>query len=166
MGRLATVVAFVFAAGTAGTLYYGEGAAVNFVVGYLCGTLVLAASAFGYWQMVGSADELKSAVMPQDPTERIDDPHGLWEEEESDAPQDPKTVLARERARLRAARPTLKERLRRAKPALSLYRLAAYALMAGSVIWLIDRGAFSPVVYLAAAGLPAFVSAGWLYLRR
>ncbi len=124
---------------------------INYEVGFFSALLVLGASGFGYWQMVqGSAGSSPHHDL-QDETERIDDRFGLWEE---DLPQeeDAAKLLKEERARFKKKRRDLKSFLKTAKPALSLYRLGAYAVLLYAVYKLISAGVFDPISYLIGAG--------------
>ncbi|WP_457597323.1 hypothetical protein [Hydrogenimonas sp.] len=139
--------------------------ALNYEAGFFSALLVVGASAFGYWQMTaGAADEAAHHALP-DATERIDDPYGLWEEEE-EGTQDVKEVLRQEKERLKRNRKGLKGWLKNAKPALSLYRLGAYGLLAAGILWLIRDERFEPVAYLLGAGAAPLGVAAYLYARR
>jgi hypothetical protein len=164
------VLALLFSslAGGAAAWSLGDAAALlKFETGFFSAALVLGASALGYWQMVAeSAESAPHHTLP-DIVESIDDRYGLWEEEvPSDEKEDVKTVLAREKARLKRSKRGLKSFLRSAKPAISLYRLGAYAVLVAGVFWLIRADLFEPVAYLAGAGLAPLVSALTLYLGR
>ena len=154
--------------GLAGTgLFYGamsQIAAVNFIAGYLCGSIVLAASAFGYWQLVSHAGESSAHHDLPDAVERIDDRFGLWDEAEESI-EDAAEALKREKARMKERRRGLKEIFRTASPALSLYRLGAYALLIFVVYRLIRDDLFSPVPFLVGAGAGPMTAALYLFLR-
>ncbi|WP_456450584.1 hypothetical protein [Hydrogenimonas sp.] len=139
---------------------------LNFETGFMSGALVLAASAFGYWQMVSGSEESTPHHELPDIVEQIDDRYGLWEEDPAAAPQDVKALLAEEKARLKKSRRGLKGFLRTAKPALSLYRLGAYLALVAGVFWLIRTDLFEPVAYLVGAGLAPLGAAATLYFKR
>ncbi len=152
--------------GAAIYLLDGYEALLNFETGFFSGALVLAASAFGYWQMVaGSGESAPHHDLP-DIVEQIDDRYGLWEEGESEPAEDVKTLLAEEKARLKQGRRDLKTFLKTTKPALSLYRLGAYLVLVAGVFWLIRSETFAPVAYLVGAGLAPLGVAAALYFRR
>ena len=164
------VLALLFSslAGGAAAWSLGNAAALlNFETGFFSAALVLGASALGYWQMVaGSAESAPHHTLP-DIVESIDDRYGLWEKEEPSVEnEDVKTVLAREKARLKRSRKGLKGFLRSAKPAISLYRLGAYAVLVAGVFWLIRADLFEPVAYLAGSGMAPMATALVLYLER
>jgi hypothetical protein len=167
MRSVASALLFLALAGGAAAWYVGGASTLgNFVTGFFSAALVLAASAFGYWQMVeGSAESAPHHDLP-DIVESIDDRYGLWEEERAEEPEDVKAVLARERARLKRGKRGVKGFLRSAKPALSLYRLGAYLVLVAGVFGLIRSDIFEPVAYLAGAGLAPLGTAAALYFRR
>jgi hypothetical protein len=137
---------------------------VNGLTGFFSASLVLAAYAFGYWQMVAGARESVPHHELPDIVDRIDDRYGLWEEERDHASAaDIKTVLAEEKARLKKSRRGIKEFFRSAKPAISLYRLAAYGVLVGGVYILIRAERFDALCYLIGAGAAPMVTAVVLY---
>lgn len=143
----------------------GEGALVNFETGFFSAVLVLAASGFGYWQMVqGSAESTPHHDLP-DETERIEDRFGLWEEDLSETePEDVSRLLKEERKRSKKGRRDFKTFLKTTKPALSLYRFGAYAVLVYAVFRLISAEAFEPVYYLIGAGAAPLGTAVTLWL--
>jgi len=140
----------------------GVDSLLNYETGFFSALLVLGASGFGYWQMVqGSAESSLHHDLP-DETERIDDRFGLWEEsppQETDAAK----ILKEERARLKGERRDLKSFLKSAKPAISLYRVAAYAVLLYGAYRLIGAGIFDPVSYLLGAGAAPLCTAAALW---
>ena len=165
MIKLVAIWTLVGMAATA--LFYGEmshAGAVNFVAGYLCASIVLAASALGYWQLVSGAGESAAHHDLPDAVERIDDRFGLWDEAEPI--EDAAEALKREKARMKERRRGLKEIFRTASPALSLYRLGAYALLIFVVYRLIRDGLFLPVPFLVGAGAGPMVVAVYLYSEK
>ena len=149
----------------AGWLDGGE-ALLNFEAGFWSASLVLGASTFGYWQMVvDSGVSVPHHDLP-DIVEQIDDRYGLWEERPDVAPQDVKTVIREEKARLKKSRRSFREILKTTRPALSLYRLAAYAVLAAGVVSLISNKQFQPVFYLLGAGLAPFSTVVLLWFDR
>jgi len=143
----------------------GTQALINLAVGFVCALLVMGASAFGYWQMVEGAKTSPSAHSEQtEPGEGYGDWYGLWEEQ-TPPPDDVKTLLNEQKARLKEQKPSLKARLASAKPALSLYRLGAYGVLIYGVYALIGAQIFKPVAYLAGATTALGGVALWLYVR-
>ncbi len=161
--NLLVLLAAVAIAGGAAVWYlFGGVAILNYEAGFFSALLVVAASAFGYRQMVQGSAESSPHHEPQDETERIDDRFGLWEEELPQE-QDASKVLKEERVRLKEKRPGLRELLKSAKPAVSIYRLCAYAVLLFAVYRLISAGVFDPIPYLAGAGAAPLVIAAALW---
>ncbi len=158
----ALLAAAAIAGGAAAWYIFGSVALLNYETGFFSALLVVAASAFGYRQMVQGSAESSPHHELQDETERIDDRFGLWEE---DLPQeqDAAKVLKEERSRLKEKRPGLKSLLKSAKPALSLYRLGAYAVLLYAVYRLVSAGVFDPIPYLAGAGAAPLITAAALW---
>ena len=157
MGMMIAV--WIVAALAAGAIF-GETDALNVMAGYGLAWLVLAASAYGYFGMVRDA---AAGVDPEtivNPPE-CDDPHGLWEDEDQTPPAqlDPKAVMAAERARMKKR--GWGEILRASRPALSLYRLGAYALMVWALVAMIDHGLFAAPAFLFGVTL-AVATGAWL----
>ena len=169
--RIVGLLGLLLAAG-AGGFWGAEGsaAALNYTVGFLGALAIVGASFFGYWQMVSGAEATPPLCGSDDgdPMRRIEDRFELWEDEAEVSPpsasESPQEVLARERARLKVQRLPWRERIRHARPALSLYRLGAYGVMAFSLVWLIDSGRFEPLAYFLGAGVPPLAVA-WSLLR-
>ena len=145
-------------------LWMGVWPAINLAAGYISGSIVLAASAFGYWQLVSGAGERAAHHDLPDAVERIDDRFGLWDEEEPI--EDAAEALKREKARMKERRRGFKEIFRTASPALSLYRLGAYALLIFVVYRLIRDDLFLPVPFLVGAGAGPMVVAAYLYSEK
>ncbi|WP_353662750.1 hypothetical protein [Hydrogenimonas sp. SS33] len=149
--------------GAAAYLFFGFGTFLNFIVAYLCAAIVVGASGFGYWQMVAASGSHRLHHDLPDIVETIDDRYGLWEEDAPTVKDDVKEVLNEERARQKEKRPSFSQRLKNAKPALSLYRLAAYGVLLFGLFWLIRGGRFEPVAYLVGAAAAPLAIAATLY---
>ncbi|WP_457598620.1 hypothetical protein [Hydrogenimonas sp.] len=142
----------------------GSASLINFETGFFSAILVLAATTFGYWQMVqGSAESPSHHDLPCE-TERIDDRFGLWEESGEEEIADAVELFREEKRRARKGRRDFKTFLKTTKPALSLYRLGAYAVLVYAVFELISRGIFEPVPYLLGAGAAPAAAAVTLWV--
>ncbi len=161
--NLAALLAAAALFGGAAVWYLlGIDSLINYEAGFFSALLVLGASSFGYWQMVqGSASTAPHHDLPDD-TERIDDRFGLWEE---DLPQevDAAKLFKEERAKVKKNRPDFKTFLKTAKPALSLYRFGAYAVLVYAVYKLISADIFDPLLYLLGAGAAPLITAAALW---
>ncbi|RUM46070.1 MAG: hypothetical protein DSY46_00990 [Hydrogenimonas sp.] len=142
----------------------GIEALINFEVGFFSGTLVLAASTFGYWQMVSGSSESSPHHDLPDIVDQIDDRYGLWEEYQKTPTQDVKAILQEEKQRLKKQRRSFKEFLKTTKPALSIYRIVAYGILVTGVLTLISYEIFAPVTYLIGAGLAPLATAVVLWV--
>ncbi len=139
---------------------------INFSVGFLTALVVLAASMFGYWQLVSSGAADDSHTSWPDPVESIDDRFSLWEDSPEDEKMDVKTILAEEKVRLKKRRRSWTEWLKTAKPAISIYRIVAYLLLIGALISLIKSGLFDPVAFLLGVGAAPMAVALGLWFSR
>ncbi|BDY13965.1 hypothetical protein [Hydrogenimonas cancrithermarum] len=167
MIRIVSVLLMLAVVGGALTEWLeGGGALLNFEAGFWSASLVLAASTFGYWQMVADSGVSVPHHDLPDIVEQIDDRYGLWEEEPDRVPHDVKTLMQEEKARLKRSRRSFREFLKTTKPALSLYRLAAYAVLAAGVVSLISNELFQPLFYLLGAALAPFATAVLLWADR
>ncbi len=156
---------FLFAFGGGGLAYtFADGdASLNYLIAYFSATFVVAASGFGYWQMVeGSETSIPHHDLP-DAVERVDDRFGLWEEE-AEPPTDAAEMLKREKKRLKEAKMGWRQRLRTARPALSIYRIVAYVVLLAGIFWLIRHDRFEAVAYLAGAAVAPMLIAVTLYV--
>ncbi|WP_201353354.1 hypothetical protein [Hydrogenimonas urashimensis] len=168
MRKVAAVLLLVALLG-GGAVWFGmDGrvSTINFATGFVSALVVLGASAFGYWQMVaGSAGSAPHHPLP-DIVEQMDDRYDLWDEEGAAETDDAKSLLKAEKTRLKKRRRDFKTVLKTARPAISVYRLLAYLLLAAGVYWLIREEMFAPVPYLIGAGLAPLAVAATLYLSR
>ena len=154
---------FALLGGGAAYALAGENATLNFLIAYVGAAFVVAASGFGYWQMVAGSETSAPHHDLPDIVESLDDRFGLWEEE-SEPPSDAAEALKREKAGLKESKPSWRRRLRTARPALSVYRLVAYALLLAGLLWLIRNDRFEAVAYLAGAGAAPMLIAVTLYV--
>ncbi len=162
----AVLILLALLGGAAAWIYGGALSLFNFETGYVSGAFVIAASAFGYWQMVAESGESVPHHGLPDIVDQIDDRYGLWEEEDIETGDDVKTVLREEKARRKESRRDFKTFLKTTKPALSLYRVAAYIILVAGVYYLIRSGVFEPVLYLMGVGLAPLATAAVLYVNR
>jgi len=139
-------------------------ALINFEVGFFSGALVLAASTFGYWQMVSGSSKSSPHHDLPDIVDQIDDRYGLWEEDQETPTQDVKAILQEEKQRLKKQRRSFKEFLKTTKPALSIYRIVAYGILVTGILTLISYEIFAPVTYLIGAGLAPLATAVVLWV--
>ncbi len=178
MKRMRKPVIFLFilaVVGAVGAFYAGgDVAAINFETGFWSALLVVGASMLGYWQMVSGSDGSKNAYETQDAVDSVDDRYGLWEESDlaetvkaaDDRDTNVSALMKEERAKLKKSRRSFGSILKSAKPAISIYRLAAYIVLILGVIWLMEEGLFDPVFYFFGAGSSPLALALWLYLTR
>ncbi len=141
----------------------------NTQVAYITSALVMAASMFGYRQMVHRRLEA-GTVMAEDNRDTIDhleDPFDLYGEASSGHPDmqykpnaDAPTIreaIRDEKQRMKQQRRSLPEIVRDARPALSAYRLIAYGLLLFGFFYLNGHHLFLPLPYLIGLGIPVAV---------
>ncbi|BBG65988.1 probable integral membrane protein Cj0851c [Hydrogenimonas sp.] len=167
---VAAALALIALAGGAVTFtMFGESSFTNFETGLFSAALVLAASSFGYWQMVQGSAQSRPHHDLQDETDRIDDRFGLWEEDlPEEVTEDAASLFKDEKRKLKKRGVDFKTFLKTARPALSLYRFGAYAVLVYAVFTLISSDIFEPVSYLFGAGAAPLTAAAvlWFMNRR
>ncbi|WP_457606566.1 hypothetical protein [Nitratifractor sp.] len=133
----------------------GASAALSSQVGYWSSVLVVAASMGSYRRMVRQRLEAGMVgVEERDPLEKIDDPHGLYEEEEPAVPETPREMVREEKARLKKQRRSPLQVGRDAVPAFSFWRLGAYGILVLGFFILLGLGMMNLAAYLPALALP------------
>jgi len=143
----------------------GQITMLNAVAGFVSAMLVVAASAFGYYRLVDGAGEVTTNHNLPDITEQIDDKYGLWDED-SDVIDNPKELLQAEKLRLKRSKRGLKSIIKTSKPAISIYRLIAYAVLIATVYKLISKDCFNAVAFLSGTTAAPLLVAGYLYYKR
>lgn len=146
--------------------FFGDHMVVlNVVSGYVSTMIVIASSAFGYYRLVDGADRVATNHNLPDITDQIDDKYGLWEEK-SDAIDDPKEILKQQKLHLKRSKKGLKSIIKMSKPAISIYRLVAYAILIMIVYRLISKDMFDAVAFLLGSTASSLFVAGYLYYKR
>lgn len=147
------------------TLLFGTAVFANVQVAFLSSFLIIVASGYTHKKMVN--ERIKNGIYAddRDPLEKIDDPHGLFDEEEiNDTPAeelDLKAIVKEEKKKIKPfSAGNLKQGL---KGSFTLYRIAAYLFLVFGFIALKNNHILDVKIYLAAL-LPGIV-AGYLVLK-
>ena len=140
---------------------------LNTQVGFFSALAVMLGSMRGYRKMVDSrvAQAYVTADIDSDTIDRIEDPHGLYDEEEPkdiQEEEDIRTIVKAEKARLKASKKPLKETLVDAKGALSLSRIAGYLVLIGGFFFLHETDTLRLSAYLPALGVPPLTIAAYM----
>lgn len=147
------------------TLLFGKDVFVNVQVAFLSSFLIVAASGYAHKRMVDGRIKNGIYADDRDPLDKIDDPHGLFDEEEiNDAPPeelDLKAIVKEEKKKIKPFfAGNLKQGLR---GSFTFYRIAAYVLLIFGFIALKNNHLLDIKLYLIAL-LPGIV-AGYMFLK-
>ncbi len=138
-------------------------------VGFFSSLLVVAASFGSYRRMVRQRLAAgMAAPETRDNIDRMEDPYGIYDDEESGAPESPENfreIVREEKARLKKSRRSPAKVARDAVPAFSPWRLGAYALLVLGFFFLRGKGWLVLAAYLPALALPIVVTV-WFLLGR
>jgi len=146
----------------------------NTQVAYVTSALVMGASMFSYARMV--RHRLVAGAIPdvdnREMIDRIDDPHGLYEEEAPAEPEAPataetiKAAIRKEKAHRKEHRRSIGATLQDSRAAMSLYRLGAYGVLIFGFFYLRGHHLLHPIPYLVGLSLPIAVIVGTLMLQK
>ena len=145
-----------------GSLFLGGKTWVyNTQIGFISATLIMIASVISYRRMVNTRVEHGIVTMDdsKDVIDKLEDPYDLYSEEitESEEEQDLVEVVKEERKKLKQNRRSLGQTLKDTKAALSIYRLAAYAVLILGFMYLNRQGLLHIPSYLLALSLPPMI---------
>ncbi len=135
----------------------------NTQIGFISATLVMIASMISYRRMVNTRVEHNIITVDdsKDVIDQLEDPYDLYseevledviEEEEKDLVE----VVKEERKKLKDSR-SLYQTLKDTKAALSIYRLAAYAVLILGFLYLNRQGLLYIPAYIIALGIPPVI---------
>ena len=132
-------------------------------VAFWTSLLVVAASFGSYRRMVRKRLE-QGMVAPEerDLLDKMEDPYGLYEEEEERKPEDFREAIKEEKKRMKAERRSPVKVARDAVPSFSLWRVGAYGALVLGFFFLQNNGYLVIPVYLLSLGLPIVLSVGVL----
>ncbi len=127
---------------------------VNAQTAFLSAFLVVMGSMYSYRALVKRSAAQGISMHHDDVIEKIEDPHGLYDDDEESTGEDVslKEVVAEERARLKASKTTLKDTAKAAPASFSLWRLLPYAVLVLGFIALKNNGLLDLRFYLPALG--------------
>ena len=152
--------AFILAA-----LFFGTAVFANVQVAFLSSFLIILASGYAHKKMIKG--RIKNGVYAddRDPLDKIDDPHGLFDEEEiNEAPPEELDLRAIVKEEKKKVKPfSLANVKQGAKGSFSLYRLGAYLFLFLGFVALKNNHLLDVRIYLTAL-LPGIV-AGYLFLK-
>lgn len=147
------------------TLFFGISVYANAQVAFLSSFLIILASGYAHKKMIKG--RIKNGVYAddRDPLDKIDDPHGLFDEEEiNEAPPEELDLRAIVKEEKKKVKPFLLANVKQgAKGSFSLYRLGAYLFLFLGFIALKNNHLLDVRIYLTAL-LPGIV-AGYLFLK-
>jgi len=122
------------------------------------------ASVISYRRMVTTrvANGIVTMDDGKDVIDKLEDPHDLYSEEieeitKTEEAKDVTEVLSEEKAQRKANRRSLGQTLKDSKAALSIYRLAAYAVLILGFMYLNRHGLLHIPSYLLALSLPPVI---------
>ncbi len=134
----------------------GYGWLLNTQIAFVSSSLVLAASAFSYSQMVYRRLESGTGI-PEDDRDEIDkleDPHALYADIDQSDPATLKEAIREEKQRMKQHRRSLLQTMKDSSPSLSLIRLGAYLLLFIGFFYLSGNRLLHIPSYLIGLSLP------------
>ena len=147
------------------TLFFGKAVFINAQVAFLSSFFVIAASGYAHKKMIKGRIKNGIYADDRDTLDKIDDPHGLFDEEQiNDAPSeelDLKQIVKEEKKKIKPF--SFANVKHGAKWSFSLYRLGAYLFLFLGFIALKNNHLLDVKIYLVAL-LPGIV-AGYLFLK-
>jgi len=160
--RILKVLLFVDLLLLLGSLFFGGKIWVyNTQIGFISATLIMVASVISYRRMVNTRVEHGIVTMDdsKDVIDKLEDPYDLYSEEitETEEEQNLVEVVKEERKKLKQNRRSLGQTLKDTKAALSIYRLAAYAVLILGFMYLNRQGLLHIPSYLLALSLPPMI---------
>jgi len=160
--RILKVLLFVDLLLLLGALFFGGKIWVyNTQIGFISATLIMIASVISYRRMVNTRVEHGIVTMDdsKDVIDKLEDPYDLYSEEitETEEEQDLVEVVKGERKKLKQNRRSLGQTLKDTKAALSIYRLAAYAVLILGFMYLNRQDLLHIPSYLLALSLPPMI---------
>ena len=160
--RILKVLLFVDLLLLLGSIFFGGKVWVyNTQIGFISATLIMIASVISYRRMVNTRVEHGIVTMDdsKDVIDKLEDPYDLYSEDvtENEEEQDLVEVVKEERKKLKQSRRSLGQTLKDTKAALSIYRLAAYAVLILGFLYLNRQGLLHIPSYLLALSLPPMI---------
>jgi hypothetical protein len=160
--RILKVLLFVDLLLLLGSIFFGGKVWVyNTQIGFISATLIMIASVISYRRMVNTRVEHGIVTMDdsKDVIDKLEDPYDLYSEDvtENEEEQDLVEVVKEERKKLKQSRRSLGQTLKDTKAALSIYRLAAYAVLILGFMYLNRQGLLHIPSYLLALSLPPMI---------
>lgn len=131
----------------------------NTQIGFISATLVMIASMISYRRMVNTRVEHNIITMDdsKDVIDHLEDPYDLYSEDViEEKEKDLVEVVKEERKKLKDGR-SLYQTLKDTKAALSIYRLAAYAVLILGFLYLNRQGLLYIPAYIIALGIPPVI---------
>ncbi|MDR1977051.1 MAG: hypothetical protein LBQ18_08710 [Campylobacteraceae bacterium] len=117
-------------------LYFGKAWLINAQVGFFSSLLIVVCSFLGYKKMI-TAKTLEAASDEPDTIEKIEDPYGVWDDENGDDAPKPSAIKT-----------AAKDAKRSARGFFSLYRTASYALFFVLFLALVKSGYFAIIPFV------------------
>ncbi len=160
--RILKVLLFVDLLLLLASLFFGGKVwAFNTQIGFISATLIMIASVISYRRMVNTRVEHGIVTMDdsKDVIDKLEDPYDLYSEDvtENEEEQDLVEVVKEERKKLKQSRRSLGQTLKDTKAALSIYRLAAYAVLILGFMYLNRQELLHIPSYLLALSLPPMI---------
>ncbi|MCF6245323.1 MAG: PspA/IM30 family protein [Sulfurovum sp.] len=131
----------------------------SFEIGFFSSALVMGASLLAYRRMVDTRVEHNIITLDdsKDVIDKLEDPYDLYSEEVIEVEKPLVEVVKEERKKVKANSRSLYETLKDTKAALSVYRLAAYAVLILGFLYLNRHGLLHIPSYILALGMPPIV---------
>ena len=128
-------------------------------VGFISSSLIVLASMKSYKKMVNTRIEHNIITLDddRDVLDKLEDPYDLYSEDIEGEEKELVEVVKEERAKLKNGRSVF-EVIKDTKPAVSFYRLGAYAFLILGFLYLNRHGQLHIMTYIVALGVPSLVT--------
>ena len=128
---------------------------INSQIGFISSSLVILASIISYQNMVKKRVEtLLMQDDNRDVIDKIEDPYGVYNQDAMDNNKTPQEILKEEKENLKKSNRSIWQIIKDTRPALSIYRLIAYALLIVGFFYLNKTAQLEIVSYLFSLIIP------------
>jgi len=132
---------------------------INSQIGFITSSLVMIASILSYRNMVKNRLDAGVVVSDdnRDTIEKIEDPYDLYGENSSENDKPIGEIIKEEKSKLKKNRRSIWQVTKDSKPALSFYRLGAYAILILGFFYLNNTHKLDISSYLFALSIPPII---------
>ncbi len=137
----------------------GKGALYSTLIGYWSTVAIVLASFKSYQNMVQArlnAGSVGAEYDDRDTIDKLEDPYSLYDDNHPQ-PQNSTEMIKEEKKRLKRNRRKITQVAKDSKPAFSIYRVFAYALLVAGFFYLNSTKELNIFYYLSSIAIPIFI---------